>query len=663
MWNRISIRWQLLSLLTLAILVIEISALLLDYLNDIEQRKLLAVEQAETVSRSLQLDILRAIISPNTDNYADITFRISNYPSINHLSVFDNTRQEVFRYTSEGAMDFSQVIQNVGNEPLFADNYLRISQPVRVDNHTFGDMTFIFDLMQFKTGLHDQLINKASLFGIQLVMALLLAWFISGNYTRPFSLLADTMQQANIRQGLFRRIETIAGNEIGHLYDGYNKMIDRISSATRELQYQNRHDSLTGLLNRRAIDELIAEALGNDMIQTNVLILLDIDQFKLVNDTSGHVAGDELLKQLGQVLSSSLTRQHDLARIGGDDFTVLLKDCHAAEGEQQARLLLQAVSEFSFNWNQSIHSISCSIGLVAFKPGEYTPKALNIALETAFYSAKSQGQNRLSIYHAEDENILRYNSDLQTMAIVRDALKRGGARFELYAQSITPLQVPSDGISYEILIRLHDADGKLIFPDQFLPAANRFQLMVDIDTYVLWQYLETVAKHPAHVDRLDFVNINLGGSTLTNPDFQNKLREAIGHFDFPWKKLVLEVTETSAVGNLPQAREFIGYCREQGIRVALDDFGTGMASFEYLKHLPLDVVKIDGSFVRDMLTDPIDNAMVSYACEISKLQGRETIAEFVEEKAHFDRLTEIGVDYAQGYYLDKPRPLSEWINK
>jgi diguanylate cyclase (GGDEF)-like protein len=662
MWNRISIRWQLLALLTLAILLIEISTLMLDFQNDIKQRKLLAVEQAETVSRSLQLDMLKAIISPSADSYSDITFRISNYPSIYHLSVFNNDRHEVFRYASEGAMDFSTLVKDSSEEPLFADSYLRISRPIVVDNHTFGDMTFVFDLMQYNTGLHEQLVNKAILFAIQLSLALLLAWIISRNYTRPFSLLADTMQQANIRQGKFKRIETTASNEIGQLYDGYNSMIARIISATHELQFQSRHDSLTGLLNRLAIDELIVDALGNDKISSNVLILLDIDQFKLVNDTSGHVAGDELLKQLGQVLTSSLTREHALARIGGDDFTVLLSNCDTAHGEQQARLLLNAVSEFSFNWNQSIHSISCSVGLVAFMPGEYTPKALNIALETAFYSAKSMGQNRLSVYKPDDENIRRHNTDLQTMAIVRDALKRGGARFELYAQSITPLQKPLTGISYEILIRLIDADGKMVYPDLFLPAANRFQLMVDIDIYVLWEYLDTVANYPAHVEKLDFVNINLGGSTLTNPDFQNSLREAIEHFDFPWKKLVLEVTETSAVGNLPQAREFICYCREQGIRVALDDFGTGMASFEYLKHLPLDVVKIDGSFVRDMLTDPIDNAMVSYACEISKLQGRETIAEFVEEKAHFDRLTEIGVDYAQGYYLDKPRPLSQWIN-
>jgi len=658
MWNKISIRWQLIALLSLVVLVIEASTLFIDYYNDIKQRQNLAIEEAKTVSRSLKFDLLKAIVSPSADTFADIEFRISNYPSIGSLRVFSSDSDEIFRHVIPAMqnMDFSDF---AAEEPVFSENYLHISQPIELDQHNFGKVDFVFDLSKYNTGIRELTINKIIIFAAQLVIALGLAWIISKNYTRPFTRLVNSMQQADIPKAKFLKLETRASNEIGKLYNGYNQMIEKIMIVTQELTHQSNHDSLTGLFNRRAIDSLLIEALSSEGCKNNVAMLLDIDQFKLVNDASGHLAGDELLKQLGQVITSNIDRDHHLARIGGDDFIILLRDCDQQTGIEQANKVLQAVSEFHFNWKKSFHNVSCSIGLVNFVFGQYTLKTLNIALETAFYSAKSMGQNKLSVYTEDDVNIRRYHDELQTIAIVNEALKKGPAFFELYAQSITPVQQPSEGISYEILLRLQDGKGNLVYPDLFLPAANRFQLMIKIDILVLNRYLETVCQRPDHLQKLDFVNINLGGSTLNNPDFQRNLRDAMERFDFPWNKLVLEVTETSAVGNLPQARDFINDCREKGIRVALDDFGTGMASFEYLKHLPLDIVKIDGSFVRDMLEDPIDHAMVSYASEISKLQNRQTIAEFVEEKSHFDELRKIGIDYAQGYYLDKPKPLKD----
>ncbi len=662
MWNKISIRWQLIGLLSVVILIIEISALTLDYLNDVKQRKTLAVEQAETISRALQLDLLKAIVSPQADTYADITFRVSTYQSVVQLAVFNQNTEEVFRYIKKDFnMPFSASLQQ-DTQPIFSDEYLLIQQPISTDGHEFGAMAFVFDLASYNTGLREQLVNKLFLFGSQLVAALFLTWFISKNYTRPFTKLAETMQKADIRHGQFPTIETRSTNEIGTLYNGYNRLVSKIGTVTRELHYQSRHDSLTGLLNRFAMDQLIADALGDSSTKSNVLMTLDLDQFKLLNYAAGHVAGDEMLKQIGQIIATGLSRNYHLARSGGDDFSILLPDCGQADGIVQAQRLLEAVKEFRFTWNNDIHTVSCCIGLLSFKPGEFTPKSLNTAVDSAFYKAKSLGQNKLSVYTPDDEHIKQYNSDVQTIAIINDALKNGKSRFELFAQSIYPLQKKTDKISYEILLRLWDNNGEMVYPDLFLPAANRYQLMVSIDTHVLTGYLQAVINNKQHLAKLAFVNINLGGSTLNNPDFQNTLKQAIAEYDFPWNKLVLEVTETSAVGNLVQARDFIYFCREKGIRVALDDFGTGMASFEYLKHLPLDVVKIDGSFVRDMLTDPVDHAMVSYACEISKLQGRDTIAEFVEEKAHVEALTEIGIDYAQGYYIDKPKPLTDWLS-
>jgi len=206
-----------------------------------------------------------------------------------------------------------------------------------------------------------------------------------------------------------------------------------------------------------------------------------------------------------------------------------------------------------------------------------------------------------------------------------------------------------------------DKENNFIPPDSFLPTAERYQLMADIDAYVLWTYLETVTKDKAHIEKLHSAHINLAGSSLNNPDFQAKVKEAIAHFDFPWEKLELEVTESSAIGSFNMANEFITYLKGNKIGLALDDFGTGMASFEYLKSLPFDVVKVDGSFVKDMHTDPTDKAVIKYIQEIAELKGQETVAEYVETEDDVNELRNIGITYGQGYFLGKPRALSSWL--
>jgi diguanylate cyclase (GGDEF)-like protein len=662
MWQKISIRWQLIGLLSIAIILIEISILSLDYWLDVKQRKSMAIEQATTLSHALQHDLIRAALDPQADTYSDISFRISSFDSIVMLQVFQQDI-EVFQYVREGFTAPKNLKLSPHSEPVFADRYLHIQQPLKIDNYEFGEIFFLVDLTQYHTGLKEQLINKLLFFKVQFIIALLIAWWISKNYTRPFSVLAKAMKLADVEQASFPPVHTKAENEIGVLYQGYNQLIKEISRTTSDLRYLGEHDSLTGLLNRYAIEVEIENSLKNEQNTRNALLLLDIDEFKLINDTAGHIAGDNLLKQVGQIITTSLYTQGSVARIGGDDFFILLSgsELHENSGIKQAEHLQETFQNYRFTWKDNIFKISICIGVVTFSPCEYTPKSLVIAADTAFYAAKAQGHGQIRVYHADDEKVRQYNSDVQTVAVIKEALHEGDAQFELYAQAIVPLQKQTEKISYEILLRMKDGAGKMVFPDRFLPTANRYQLMIAIDAHVLWKYLETVTAYPEHLKKLAFVNINMGGSTLNHREFQNKVRQAIDRFDFPWHKLVLEVTETSAIGNLAQASDFIQYCRGLGIRVALDDFGTGMASFAYLKHLPFDIVKIDGGFVRDMLNDPIDHTMVRYVHDISKLRGQETIAEFVEEQGHVDALKKIGIDYGQGYFLQRPKPLTEWL--
>jgi len=661
MWSKLSIRWQLIALLSAILILIEIGTFSIDFLSDIKQRRSMAVEQAQTLSNALQHDLVLSLINPQADTFSNISFRVSSFKSVNMITVSNKEGIESYQYLQDGFTPPKNLKTPTSFKPIFTDQFLFIKQPLLVDDFAFGEIFFLIDLTSYKTGLKEQLINRLLFFPFELFVGLLLAIWISNNYTRPFYELANAMKKANVREAKFPKIETQSKNEIGDLYLGYNQMTTEITRATNDLTYLGEHDTLTGLLNRYAIDQKITYSLKDEANNSNILLLLDIDQFKLVNDAAGHIAGDELLKQLGQVITSTLPTQADIARVGGDDFLILITGANEDEGIKHAEHLLQVLSDLRFTWKGEVFSITACIGLINFKPREHTLQSLIIALDTAFYSAKSKGNSQFSVYHDDDKNVTQYSSDVQTVAIIKDALQEGRARFELFAQAIVPLQKETDKFSYEILLRLRNAEGDMVFPDNFLPTAERYQLMVAVDSYVLWKFLETVIAHPNHIEKLSFVNVNMGGATLNNPDFQNKLHEAIDTFDFPWEKLVLEITETSAVGNLAQASDFIHYCRGLGIRVALDDFGTGMASFEYLKHLPFDVVKIDGSFVRDMLEDPVDLAMVRYVNDISKLRGQETIAEFVEVKEHLDTLKEIGIDYGQGYFLEKPKPLSDWI--
>lgn len=662
MWQRLSVRWQLLTVLAAVITIIAIISLGFAYWFDIKERKSLALEQTDTLGRSLQHDLVLALVNPQADIYADIAFRLSGFDSLAALAVLNAQGEEVFRHVRVDTAPPSDMLSKSAGQPFFSEQYLYLRQPLVVDGYRYGDVVHLVDLSTYRTRLREHLLTLLTIFPFELALGLLLAWWVSANYSRPFQELAMAMEATSVKDNRFPNVHTHAKNEIGVVYQGYNNMIAQISKTTSELKYQGEHDSLTGLYNRFAIERALANCLQeSDSNTTHVLVSIDIDKFKLVNDAAGHVAGDELLRQVARIISDGVQSDTMIARVGGDDFFVLFKNTTEADAVNQCKAIMSGLSDFRFAWNKDVYGVSASVGVASFRPYEFTIEALLTAVDVAFYAAKSTGHNQIHIYCPDDDRTKQYTADLQASSTIREALDGGPSHFELFAQAIVPLRQTTTQVSYEILLRLRNGKGELIAPYAFLPTADRYQLMTDIDIHVLMTYLNTVVNRPQHLEHLAFVNINLAGATLNNSRFQDVLRAAVRDIPFPWKKLVLEVTETSAVGNLAKATDFIRYCRGLGMRVALDDFGTGMASFEYLKHLPLDVVKIDGCFIRDMLTNPIDHAMVSYADKISKLRGQHTIAEFVESQEHLIALNEIGIDFAQGYHLGKPRPLTEWL--
>ncbi|MDT8397367.1 MAG: EAL domain-containing protein [Pseudomonadales bacterium] len=427
---------------------------------------------------------------------------------------------------------------------------------------------------------------------------------------------------------------------------------------SNQLSYQATYDDLTGLVNRREFEDRLQEAIeiAHERKTKNALCYLDLDQFKIINDTCGHMAGDELLRQLAQVLSRCVRRDDTLARLGGDEFAILLENCPLDNAERVAANVRQVVQDFRFMWKDNTFNIGVSIGLVPIATeGETITDVLRRA-DTACYAAKEAGRNRIHVFHFDDEELAQRHGEMQWVARINAALDQN--RFELWQQRIVPITgAEGDSGHFELLLRMRDENGRLISPGVFLPAAERYDLAARIDRWVVHQTFRWFEEHPAELENLTVCAINLSGQSLSNVDF---LRETIQLFQesrIPAHKICFEITETAAIANLAFATQFMQSLKRLGCSFSLDDFGSGLSSFAYLKNLPVDYVKIDGFFVKDIIGDPVDLAMVKAINDMAHAMGKRTIAEFVENKAILAALVELGVDYGQGYGIAVPMPM------
>jgi diguanylate cyclase (GGDEF)-like protein/PAS domain S-box-containing protein len=433
---------------------------------------------------------------------------------------------------------------------------------------------------------------------------------------------------------------------------------------SEQLSYQASHDVLTGLVNRRAFEARLQRVLEMSDAQgsRHALCYIDLDQFKVINDTCGHVAGDELLRQLGTLLKDKVRKRDTLARLGGDEFGVLMEHCSLLQAERVAVAFREGIEEFRFVWEDKAFSVGASIGLVPITQGSGSITRVLSAADAACYAAKDKGRNRIHVYREDDAELAKRHEEMQWVSRVHWALEE--SRFRLCFQPIVPLATrPAEGAHYELLLRMEDEEGSIVHPSAFLTAAERYDLGPEIDRWVIRTAFEWLASHPEHLERLYLCEINLSGQSLGESEL---LALILGEFDdtkIPPGKICFEVTETAAIANLTSATSFIRTLKERGCKFALDDFGSGLSSFAYLKNLPVDLLKIDGLFVRDIVEDPIDLAMVRSINEIAHAMGKQTIAEFVENEAILEKLKlpEIGVDYVQGYATGRPRPISELL--
>lgn len=426
------------------------------------------------------------------------------------------------------------------------------------------------------------------------------------------------------------------------------------------LSWQATHDALTGLANRREFEYRLEQALTNVARQSSrhSLLFLDLDQFKLVNDTSGHAAGDELLRHICTLLQQGLREGDTLARLGGDEFGILLEDCPPEMAEKIAESLRQTVQSLHFVWKGRPFMTTVSIGLVHISHAPTTLEASLRAADMACYMAKEKGRNRMQVYHADDSELSLRFGEMAWVQRLHMALEEN--RFCLYAQEIASLGHVSAhaGGHIEILLRLRDETGRMILPDSFIPAAERYGLMTTLDRWVVQNVFKIIAqclREAKHSGPMAMCAINLSGTSIGDDAFLNYLKEQFDTYQIPPDLICFEITETSAIANLGSAIRFINELKGLGCLFSLDDFCAGMSSFAYLKHLPVDFLKIDGSFVKDMLDDPINHAMVEVINHIGHVMGKRTIAEFVESPQIEQALLEIGVDFAQGYVIERPQ--------
>lgn len=428
--------------------------------------------------------------------------------------------------------------------------------------------------------------------------------------------------------------------------------------AQETIQHLALHDPLTGLANRYNFENRLKHLLatvGNG--RNHALLYIDLDQFKVINDSCGHAAGDELLRQLAVVLREPIRETDMLARIGGDEFGILLANCTPEGAAQISERMLQIIRRFRFGWRTKELVIGASIGLTMIEERDLTVSDVLRKADMACYMAKDSGRNRVHVYRAEDSGLKQRHGEMRWIPRLRRALETDN--FELYRQSIAPVGAHRD-LHCEFLLRLRADDGSLIVPSVFIPAAERFGLMPELDRWVVrnaFEYMSSILKN-AKSSATDIFFINLSGATLSDSDFFDYVTEEIRRNNIPPSVVGFEITETAVIGNYSVAIDFISKVKQLGCRVALDDFGTGLSTFSYLKALPADYVKIDGSFIRDMLQDQMDLAIVEAINNIGHVAGVLTIAEFVESSEIWSRLMAIGIDYVQGYAVHRPASIN-----
>ncbi len=429
----------------------------------------------------------------------------------------------------------------------------------------------------------------------------------------------------------------------------------------RQLSYQASHDNVTGLINRSEFENRLVESfdsLHDDPEHTHALLYLDLDQFKVVNDTFGHSAGDELLRQLSEIVQAKIRSSDVFARLGGDEFAILLERCGEEKALEVAESIRAVIEGYRFEWQDSFTTIRASIGVVMVTPDEQSAASLLSSADVACYSAKDMGRNQVHLYRDSDAS--QRHEEMKWVSRITSAVEDN--RLELYYQPIIGIGEGRNAARghYELLLRMRDEDGELVSPDQFIPAAERYNLMSTLDRWVIHTALSELADRSDGSEARYTIAINLSGTSLSEDRFLDFVIKELESQNLPNGAICFEITETAAISNLSRVVHFMQTLKKLGCKFSLDDFGSGLSSFTYLKNLPVDYLKIDGQFVSNVVDDSVDESMVKAISEVGHAMGIETIAERVETRQVLEKLSALGVEFAQGYYIARPSSVSSF---
>lgn len=430
---------------------------------------------------------------------------------------------------------------------------------------------------------------------------------------------------------------------------------------TAKIEHQAQFDPLTGLLNRHEMQRKLEQLLEKIKQEPseNTFCYFDVDRFKVVNDTCGHEAGDALLSRIAEHLQSYVKKSDHFARIGGDEFAIIISDSSSSDARKVADTIHRAAKEFHFEWDGKVFDLSVSMALVPITEDKTVSEILGSA-DVALSAAQDSGRDRIHEYRPHDSTVIRRHDEMQWVMDLEDALRND--RFQLHFQPIQPLHSDEKkGHHYEVLLRVIDVDGNVIAPGELLKAAEQFDMATRVDKWVVNAVFDWLKKNQKHCEELSLCSINLSGASMGDQEFLAFLQEKLQDDEIPSDKISFEVTENAAIKNINKAADFIKTIKKMGCKFALDDFGSGLSSFAYLKDLPVDILKIDGVFVKGINVEPVNYAMVKAIHDVGKIMNMKTIAEYVENAEVLEKLNEIGVDYGQGYYFGKSKNLDNII--
>jgi diguanylate cyclase (GGDEF)-like protein len=573
----------------------------------------------------------------------------------------------------EGWLGFSAAIER-SSVDVDVDDYLDVPRESGIaSNKALGQVYVELStagLQQRRTGL---LWTGLAIFLAGAMVAVLLALRMARSVSQPVMMLADAVHAMEAGK-LDTRVPELSAGEIAILERGFNQMAakledahltlqDRVEQATAQLAEVAKHDSLTGLINRREFEVRVEKALlsGRAGHAEHAVCYLDLDQFKIVNDTCGHAAGDELLRQITHLLKARLRSQDTLARLGGDEFGVLLEECHLEDALRVAEILRRLVEEFRFSWRDRMFVIGVSVGLVMIDQESKSLGEVLSAADQACYEAKDKGRNRIQIFQLNDRELVERRGEMNWATRISSALEDN--RMLLYAQSIVTLNPSiSDGVHIELLLRMRDEQGTIVPPRAFLPAAERYDLMPALDRWMIAAACDGIRQYFDRSHCSGFVcAINLSGQAILDAGMLSWIESQLKAYGVPPACLCVEISEAAASLNFAETTRFVEGLKALGCLFALDDFGSSVASFSYIKKLPLDYVKIDGSIVREIAESNLSQTLVRAIQEIASNMGVRTIAESIDSPQIFIALRDHGVAYGQGHWFDVPRPFESWL--